>query len=323
MSILRFFLTFFSHERPLTQRYLMGALLVFTGALFFSFKAILAKKAFELGATPLTLLTLRMSFAAPFFLLSLWYSYKFLPLPYRPDPHDYVMAIFLGTLGYYGSSLLDFIGLQYVSVALERLTLFLYPSFVLVFSYFFLHTPISLGHIRALIITYIGLVLAFSAELQLSTTPGKTFLGTGLVIISAIIYALYLMGNGVYVRRIGSIRFTAIAMLSACAAGLLHYNIAYEAVSVTNLSLPIYGYAFLIAFFSTVLPAFMVSAGIRLIGAGPASIISSVGPASSILLGAWLLSEPFTWLQGTGVIAVIIGVVSMKIDKESQRDTLN
>ncbi|MEJ7666789.1 MAG: EamA family transporter [Hymenobacter sp.] len=40
------------------------------------------------------------------------------------------LVVLLGMLGYYVSSLLDFTGLQYVSAGLERLLLFLYPSFV-------------------------------------------------------------------------------------------------------------------------------------------------------------------------------------------------
>ena len=45
---------------------------------------------------------------------------------------------------------------------------------------------------------------------------------------------------------------------------------------------------------STVLPAFLLARGIALIGSGPASIVSTVGPVSTILLAYLFLQEPLS-----------------------------
>jgi drug/metabolite transporter (DMT)-like permease len=47
----------------------------------------------------------------------------------------------LGLVGYYLSSYLDFLGLQYISVGLERLILFLTPTFVLLITSTVPQTP--------------------------------------------------------------------------------------------------------------------------------------------------------------------------------------
>src|SRR4051812_11637754 len=103
-----------------------GVALAMLAAFGFSFKAIFVKLAY--GAAPVeavTLLTLRMSFTLPIVLWVCWSTSRSGPALNRGD---WGLMIVLGLLGYYGSSLLDFIGLQYISAALERLILFTYPT---------------------------------------------------------------------------------------------------------------------------------------------------------------------------------------------------
>jgi drug/metabolite transporter (DMT)-like permease len=66
--------------------------------------------------------------------------------------------------------------------------------------------------------------------------------------------------------------------------------------------------ALIMAVFSTVLPAFFMNAGIRRIGAGPASIISTTGPIATLLLAYVLLGEAITPAQVGGAFFVLAGV---------------
>ena len=72
----------------------------------------------------------------------------------------------LGLVGYYLSSFLDFLGLQYISVGLERLILFLTPTFVLLISSTFLKQHISRKQWMALLTSYCGIVLVFVHDLH-------------------------------------------------------------------------------------------------------------------------------------------------------------
>ena len=106
-----------------------GFLVTLTGAILFSTKAIIVKIAFANTAVDaLSLLTLRMIFSLPFYLVAAWLiSSKTGNV--RLNKRQWLMVIILGVLGYYLSSLFDFLGLQYISAGLERLILFLYPTF--------------------------------------------------------------------------------------------------------------------------------------------------------------------------------------------------
>ncbi|MGH8516950.1 MAG: DMT family transporter, partial [Panacagrimonas sp.] len=108
--------------------YLSGLALAALGAIFFSGKAIVAKLLYREGIDPVTLIALRMTLSAPVFvLIAAWTTLRSPRLSRR----DLVRVALLGVIGYYGSSMLDFMGLQYITAGLERLILFLTPTFVL------------------------------------------------------------------------------------------------------------------------------------------------------------------------------------------------
>lgn len=88
--------------------FLTGFLLSIGGAILFSTKAIWVKLAFRnTGVDALTLLSLRMLLALPFYLIAAWFSGKkesAIPLSKK----DWGWIISLGIVGYYLSSLFDF-----------------------------------------------------------------------------------------------------------------------------------------------------------------------------------------------------------------------
>jgi len=65
---------------------------------------------------------------------------------------------------------------------------------------------------------------------------------------------------------------------------------------------------FAMTIISTVIPAWLMSEGIRLTGANHAAMVGSVGPVTTIFFGYWFLSEPVTVIQMTGAALVLTGV---------------
>jgi drug/metabolite transporter (DMT)-like permease len=70
------------------------------------------------------------------------------------------------------------------------------------------------------------------------------------------------------------------------------------------------------ALIATVLPTFLVSEGIRLIGASNASIVGSVGPISTIILAYIFLDERLGLLQIIGTVIVIGGVLLVSLQRQ-------
>jgi drug/metabolite transporter (DMT)-like permease len=214
--------------------------------------------------------------------------------------------VVLGLIGYYLSSYLDFLGLQYISASLERLILFLYPTMTVLLSAALARRPIGRPALAAMALCYAGIGLVFLHDL--GAVRGPLLLGAALVFASTLSYSLYLVGAGHVIGRIGAVRFTAYAMIVASAASLVQFA-ATRPLSVHGLSGRVLGLAAAMAVFSTVLPVFLLSFAIRRIGPGKASLVGSIGPVSTILLAYMFLGEEISVLQCAGSALVLGGVL--------------
>ncbi len=283
-----------------------GVLFVAWGAILFSAKAIFIKLAYaQHPITDITLLTLRFGFALPFFIGIAFYRIKNqkMNLVTRKDI-GFIAA--LSMLGYYIASWFDFKGLQYVPAGVERIILFVYPTFVVLFSKFLLHKNISKTSIIALTITYLGIII-IAFDPQLFNSP-KILEGAVYIFISGITYALYLTYGGEIIQKYGSINFNTIAMIFSSVYVIIHF-IFFESTDIFALPYQMYLYGFLLATISTVLPTFLVMEGINLLGANRASIVATLGPVSTIILGYYFLNEIFTFQEFIGSVFIVAGVI--------------
>lgn len=289
--------------RRLARARLIGALWVFVSSIAFSTKAILVKLAYRQGIDSVSLLSLRFGFAAPFFAYAAFGGRLRGKIPSPLARRDAITLVALGVLGYYLASLSDFIGLRYISAGLERLILFVYPTLVVVIEAGLFKVRLERRQKLALFVTYAGIFLAFRGEL--GSLGSDVPRGAAWVFASALTYALYLIGAGRMVPKLGSQRFTALALLSATAAVLLHAGVSgAHLVGLPPVAYPI---GLIMALLATVLPAFLLARGIALIGSGPAAIISTVGPVSTILLAYLVLQEAISPTEFVGTALVVVG----------------
>ena len=287
------------------QPALLGTGFAVLAAIGFSAKAIMVKLAYTESIDALSLLTLRMIFSAPIFLaIALWSGRQVHRAALTRQ--DWLAVLVLGLIGYYLSSLLDFTGLQYVSAGLERLILFLYPTFVVILSAVFFKQRIGRRALFALLISYAGIALVYRQDAQHG--DAQAALGAILIFVSALTYSLYLVGAGHFIARIGTIRFTAYAMTVASMATLLQFGFTHP-LAALNVSTRLYALGFSMAVLSTVLPVFMLSASMRLIGSGRTAMIGSLGPVSTIVLAHWILGETLSVPQIAGSVLVLAGVL--------------
>ena len=284
----------------------LGVALATLAALGFSFKAIFVKLAF--AAAPVdavTLLSLRMVFSLPVFVWVGFHSSR------TADPltrRDWAMLVGLGLLGYYGASILDFIGLQYISAGLERLILFTYPTLTIVIGVLFMGKHLHRREVGALALTYLGIGLAFAHDIEIASEIRTVLIGASFILGSSLCYAFYQSGAESMIRRLGSARFTALAMIVSTAATQLHFAIKQPLTALIQ-PWPIYAYGAAMALFSTVLPVFMNSAAIRRIGVAKSVLIGTLGPVLTIVFSWWLLNEPLSLAQVSGAVLVLTGVM--------------
>lgn len=281
-----------------------GAGLALIAALGFSLKAIFVKLAYPYGVDAITLLALRMGFALPVFL---WVGLAGQRAGASLTRDDWLKLIALGCLGYYGASILDFWGLEYISAGLERLILFTYPTLTILIGVLFQGKPFTRREVIAVALCYLGIGFAFVHDLGLGDAR-DVWIGGALVFGSSVSYALYLSGSGTMIARLGAMRFSALAMLVSSAVTLAHFSASHPLTAFIQ-PLPVYGWGLAMAVFATIVPVFAQSAAIRRIGAGRASLFGMVGPILTIGFGWWLLGESISLAQLAGAALVVIGIL--------------
>lgn len=299
-----------------TASYRVTGLALAAGAvLLFSIRPILIKLAYGYVRDPVTLIALRMVFSLPFFVAAAWWA-RDRAGSAPVGTKDGLAIAGLGVLGYYLASFLDFVGLQYISAGLGRLVLFLYPTLVVALSWFALGKPAGRREVAALAITYVGLalVLARAAAGQHENLP----LGAALVFGSAAAYAIYLVAGTEVIRRVGSVRFTALALSWASLAVILQF-VLLRPLAALALPWQVYALAFAMAVGCTVAPTFMTAEALKRVGANETAIVGALGPVSTIALG-WLgLDERMTGVQIVGALLVLAGVLMVSVRPARRR----
>lgn len=323
----------------------LGAILVVLSAIGFSAKGIFIKLAYAEGTLQgvhvdaIELMALRMGMALPVFIIVGWWAHRRISQrtataeqangagdvigneTSQLNTRDWLAVIALGFFGYYLASYLDFEGLERISASLERLILYLYPSLVVLLSALLHRKAIRARQWQAMGLGYAGLLLVIYDPETFQQGPdglsASWLLGIAMVFASALSFAVFLIGNGLLIQRLGSARFTAFTMSAASLFVGIHFAathpleklIAFDSVWALN---SIWFYAAMIALFSTILPAFLMNAGLRRLGATDAALWMTIGPVSTLLLANGLLGERMAALQWLGAALVLVSMTRIK-----------
>jgi drug/metabolite transporter (DMT)-like permease len=281
-----------------------GVLLAVFGAVAFAGKAIIVKLSYRYGVDAITLLALRMAVALPFFAIAgLVIERK--AGKTRLARSDWPKIVLIGFLGYYLASYLDFVGLAYVTATLERLILYLNPTLVLLIGVIWFKRRVGAAQMVAMVLSYAGVAIALLHDFNIGGS--HIVLGSAIIFASALAYALYLVGSGEMVKRVGALRLTAHASLVASFFCIGQF-ILTRPLSALILPPQVYQLALINGVACTVLPVFAVMMAIDRIGAAQAAQIGMVGPVSTIVLSWLLLGEAMGPSQVAGTLLVVIGV---------------
>ncbi len=285
---------------------LAGLALAGAGAIAFSGKAIIIKLAYRHEVDPATLIMYRMLLALPFFVAMAWWAGRGqMPLTAR----QWRGVLFLGFIGYYLSSYLDFLGLQYISASLERLILYLNPTLVALLGLLLYRRRVGLRQVVGMAVSYSGILLVFAHELALQGQA--VMLGGALVFASALFYALYMVYSGELVQRLGSLRLVGLATTVACLCCILQF-LWLRPISAASVVPEVLWLSLINATVCTVAPVLLVMMAIERIGSSLTAQVGMVGPMVTLLLSGLLLSEVISaWvLAGTALVLGGVYVVT-------------
>ncbi|MFT5171466.1 MAG: drug/metabolite transporter (DMT)-like permease [Candidatus Marinamargulisbacteria bacterium] len=285
-----------------------GLFFAMVGAVMFSSKAIFIKLGYAAEADYIELLFLRICVAGPVFLiiaLKTASQNKVSPI----SKSQGASIIGLGFLGYYLSSVFDFIGLAYISASLERLILYIYPTLVLIFGYFIFGRRVSVLQMLSLCLTYIGLIIVFG--FQKNDLASANILVGGLLVLGATVsYACYVLFSGELIPKVGPVRFTALVMLVSSSFICCHYVFSKGFV-FPAFDLQLYAVSAALGVICTIFPTLLLAQAIFLIGSSNTALAGGVGPISTIFLAVIFLGESLSSIQFVGAALVLLGVSSL------------
>ncbi len=299
----------FSFKNKSLSPFQAGVLAVVVASALFSSKAIWIKLIYVHDTPPVVLMTLRMLFSIPFFAVSIYRESRRaieLKQAEKMSKRDWMSIILLGFLGYYLASFFDLTGLQYIPTSLERVILFLYPSYVTLFSWIFLKEKIKGSFWFSLLLCYSGVALMYMGDLSLFSLEGNKLWGAFMVLLSGVSYAAFMLLSAQVVNRIGSKRLANYSLLVSSLIIFIHFYLNYSLDDLV-VSQSVYGLALVIAIFSTVIPIRLMTFGIARLGASKTGLISCTGPLSTAFLGYVVLGEALSELQMVGMATVVMG----------------
>lgn len=296
----------------------LGIILGITGAILFSMKAVLVKMAY--GIVPdlpaVTLMVLRMGLSLPIYIIILLVARR--AGEGRIGWRETAGAMAAGVLAYYICTFLDFQGLKHITAQLERLLLFTYPAFVVIFGALFFGGRITKAGLACVALAYSGLAVVFiGGDI---TVSDNLWLGSGLILLCAALFALFQLIANRFVDKIGARVFTCLAMIGAATALLIHFIIVSGGLvgMIQALDLPreMWGLAVALAFFCTLLPSFFINMAIARIGAQTVAILGMMGPLATIVAAIIVLGEPFGFWDGIGTAITLVGILLYTISAQ-------
>jgi drug/metabolite transporter (DMT)-like permease len=265
---------------------------VFNGALFAGRAAI----------SPVVLSQARTSFAvlllAAFILLR--YGRTFLRIPGR----DLALCALVGILGLTGSNYFYYLAIQHSTVAIAITLQYTAPVWVLLWTSLRGHQPATLRRAGAVALALAGIALTiglFQSGIRLN------LLGAVAGLLASFSFSFYNIAGQQLVSRHHPFRIMFFVLLGS-ALFWLFVNPPWR-LAAQHYSTGQWGFLFVFACLSTLLPYFFFFSGLKYLDPTRAVIASCLEPVFAVLFAAVFVGEGVSVLQGAGILAVLAATV--------------
>ncbi len=203
------------------------------------------------------------------------------------------------------SSLTLYDAFNYIEAGIACTILFIYPVLVAVIMALFFKEKITKTVISSILLTSIGIILLYKGKTGLSLN----LYGVGIVFLSALLYALYIVGvkNIKAVKHINRAKMSFYVMLF----GLLVYIINLK--FCTQLQILDKPYLWLLAIglsvFPTIISLETITISIKLVGSTTTAILGALEPLTALFFGVLIFHEQLTVRICMGVALILLGVL--------------
>ena len=221
---------------------------------------------------------------------------------FKVSMHDTLRLVFMGIM-VAASSLALFLSYNYMAAGIASTMLFVYPILVAVIMVLFYKEKPSLLTMLCILLAISGIALLYrggdGATLSLT--------GTLLVFLSALTYAIYIVGvNHSSLKDVATLTVTFYVLLFGVGLFLVRILLGDGLTFPTRWYL--WGNAVALALFPTAISFLCTTTAIKYIGSTPTAILGALEPVTAVVIGITVFGEAFTLREGVGLVLIVTAV---------------
>jgi len=285
-----------------TNKLLKGYIFAILSAVIYGLMPFMAKYIYADGVDPIPVVSFRNFLALPVMAFLAFINSKTLLFPIKTLPKISIIAI----MGCCLTPLLLFSSYKHMASGTATVFHFIYPAIVIILGVLFFKQKPNFKTLLPVLICIVGICLFY--------TPGQplSLIGSVLALSSGITYAIYvcLLSNFDSSKISGFLFSFYVALINSVV-------LFFICIATNSLILPksITGWLLCILFAILITTGAVVlfQAGTFIIGGERASILSTLEPITSIVVGAIFLNEKITVATVIGTVLVIFSSILIAI----------
>ena len=201
------------------------------------------------------------------------------------------------------SSCTLYLSFHYMAAGIASTLLFVYPIMTAVLMTVFFHEKVTWTTTIAILLAVCGVGLLYQGDgnEKLSTA------GFALVMVSSLLYALYIISVNRSHMEMSNVKFTFWILVFGCLTMVAFSLISGESFQLLQTPKQ-WLCAAQLALLPTVLSLFFMTISINLIGSTPAAIMGALEPVTAVIIGVFVFGESFSVQLGIGILAILAGV---------------
>ena len=210
------------------------------------------------------------------------------------------------------SSCTLYLSFHYMAAGIASTLLFVYPIMTAVLMTVFFHEKVTWTTTIAILLAVCGVGLLYQGDgnEKLSTA------GFALVMVSSLLYALYIISVNRSHMEMSNVKFTFWILVFGCLTMVAFSLISGESFQLLQTPKQ-WLCAAQLALLPTVLSLFFMTISINLIGSTPAAIMGALEPVTAVVIGVFIFGESFSLQLAIGIVAILSGVTLLLARKKS------
>ena len=202
------------------------------------------------------------------------------------------------------STLTYFLSFNFMNAGISATILFLYPVFTAVIMVLAYHEKITVSIVLALVLSFAGVTLLHGAE-----AGGLSLIGSALAVISALTYALYIVGINRSHLVISNEKLTCWLILFSVGITAIYMLVSPDAAFMLPNKPQHYLYVILLGLVPTIISLELLNVSVLHIGSTTTAILGALEPVTAVALSVIIFNETVSFNLAAGICLIIGGVL--------------